>query len=142
VIRFAFLPKAPGTYIVWFHLEKEQSLRFRSAKSRVLPPGGYAYCGSAKGPGGLRARLGRHLRPFSGQVHWQVDALHQWAVPAAAFWTTASEKDEHCLAEICSQTGLRMIPRFGCSDCRCDSHLFFGGSNDWVSLCKSLMMNG
>jgi Uri superfamily endonuclease len=27
-----------------------------------LPAGRYLYCGSAKGPGGLKARLSRHFR--------------------------------------------------------------------------------
>jgi Uri superfamily endonuclease len=40
----------------------------------VLPAGRYLYCGSAKGPGGLKARLSRHMRRGKS-VRWHVDQL-------------------------------------------------------------------
>ncbi|MFO1126305.1 MAG: DUF123 domain-containing protein [Methylocystis sp.] len=40
----------------------------------TLRSGDYLYCGSAKGPGGLRARLARHRRKDK-RAHWHVDQL-------------------------------------------------------------------
>jgi Uri superfamily endonuclease len=40
-----------------------------------LPAGEYLYVGSAFGPGGLAARVGRHLAPGSHPLHWDVDFL-------------------------------------------------------------------
>jgi Uri superfamily endonuclease len=40
----------------------------------ALPAGRYLYCGSAKGPGGLKARLSRHMRRGKS-VRWHVDQL-------------------------------------------------------------------
>jgi len=44
-----------------------------------FPAGWYAYVGSAYGPGGLAARISRHLRP-SKPSHWHLDYLlnEQW----------------------------------------------------------------
>ncbi len=86
----------------------------------ILQPGRYIYCGSAKGPGGLMARLARHMRREK-QAHWHVDqltgagkTLGAWAVPGG---------DECALnAEL---SALPMpLEGFGSSDCpRCKSHL-------------------
>jgi Uri superfamily endonuclease len=40
----------------------------------ALPAGRYLYCGSAKGRGGLKARLSRHMRRGKS-VRWHVDQL-------------------------------------------------------------------
>ena len=40
----------------------------------TLAAGQYAYVGSAHGPGGLRARVGRHLRAEK-PLHWHIDYL-------------------------------------------------------------------
>ncbi len=41
----------------------------------VLGPGIYVYVGSACGPGGLRARLSRHLCGRRRRLHWHIDRL-------------------------------------------------------------------
>ncbi len=40
----------------------------------ALRPGHYVYVGSAQGPGGVRARLSRHLRQAT-RPHWHIDYL-------------------------------------------------------------------
>jgi len=41
----------------------------------ALGPGLYVYVGSACGPGGLRARLARHLCGRRRRLHWHIDKL-------------------------------------------------------------------
>jgi Uri superfamily endonuclease len=90
-----------------------------------VEPGYYIYLGSAFGPGGVKARVGRHWRG-SGRKRWHVDYLRAVTRPVRAWCSYAPANLEHQWAE-----ALRELPEasgvegFGCSDCRCFSHLFF-----------------
>ena len=44
----------------------------------MLAPGCYVYAGSARGPGGIRARVRRHLRPDK-TPHWHIDQVTAYA---------------------------------------------------------------
>lgn len=86
-------------------------------------PGSYLYCGSAKGPGGLRARLGRHLRDDK-RPHWHIDRLaDQHSVFAVIGYFALAE------CEILRRASQALpsdfpVKGFGSSDCRsCPSHL-------------------
>ncbi|MGC9523845.1 MAG: GIY-YIG nuclease family protein, partial [Anaerolineae bacterium] len=57
-----------------------------------FPEGTYLYVGSAWGPGGLRARLSRHLRG-SPKVRWHVDYLRAHADPIAV-WMASDARVE------------------------------------------------
>ncbi len=84
----------------------------------------YLYAGSAFGPGGLRARVGRHLR-IAGRSHWHVDYLRQAAEPRRVWYSTVDVRLECAWADAASALpGVSPVPRFGASDCRCRSHLF------------------
>jgi len=52
----------PGAYILSIDLAVPLALDIPKFGAATLAPGRYAYCGSAYGPGGLRARIARHLR--------------------------------------------------------------------------------
>ena len=82
------LPPGPGSYLLWLYLPQSQDLSIGKLGTFKFPAGEYIYLGSAHGPGGLRARLGRNLRG-SGAVHWHIDGLragkvedtNNWVVP-------------------------------------------------------------
>ncbi|MGE5612498.1 MAG: DUF123 domain-containing protein, partial [Bacillota bacterium] len=61
----ATIPATPGAYVLVIRLDRAAA---------GLPAGRYLYCGSARGPGGLRARVGRHMRKGK-VVRWHVDRL-------------------------------------------------------------------
>jgi Uri superfamily endonuclease len=89
-----------------------------------LPDGWYVYVGSARGPGGLAARVSRHRRS-SKPLHWHVDYLRVHAHPVAVWYAIGDGKRECAWAEILSRLPDASIPapRFGASDCRCLAHL-------------------
>ena len=90
-----------------------------------LQLGYYIYVGSTFGPGGVRARISRHLRTDK-RKHWHIDYLREHVMPLEAWVSYAAEQLEHKWAEILFETpGITPIQGFGCSDCKCDSHLFF-----------------
>lgn len=88
--------------------------------------GWHGYIGSALGPGGL-ARLERHLRfaeHRDRRPKWHIDYLlsdPRFSVAYAVSAPTA-ERFECRLAEALAKNGAG-VPRFGCSDCDCPSHL-------------------
>jgi Uri superfamily endonuclease len=90
-----------------------------------LRPGFYIYVGSGFGPGGVRARVRRHLRA-SGQTHWHVDHLRPYCRPVELWYSLDTIPREHLWAATLADVRESSIPlrRFGASDCRCHSHLF------------------
>ncbi len=90
----------------------------------TLPDGYLIYVGSALGPGGL-IRVQRHLNTSKDKrrPHWHIDYLLQNREVSmiASVSAATSSRLECSLAEA---IGGACIPRFGCSDCRCRSHLF------------------
>jgi len=116
------IPGTPGAYILQIALD--QTLHFEIARMRgTLSAGTYAYVGSACGPGGLRARIARHLRDEK-PIHWHIDRLTTVGrVTAVAYGETACECD---LAEALAGLSGATVPivGFGSSDCRrCRAHL-------------------
>lgn len=117
------LPKNPGAYVLFLTLPTALRLDIAALGFPLAAPGAYAYCGSARGPGGLRARIARHLRPDK-PLHWHIDRLTTAGRVTAIGY--AIDGSECALFDrLLSGTGASSpIPGFGSSDCRrCPSHL-------------------
>ena len=52
----------PGAYVLAINLSELVAVSIYRKPSVLLAPGCYLYCDLAKGPGGLAARLARHMR--------------------------------------------------------------------------------
>ena len=112
-------PATPGAYVLWLRIDGPLEVRAGN-RPAALPAGDYLYCGSAHGPGGLRARLARHMRREK-RAHWHVDQLTAKGRVLGAF---IDEGGDECALN----TALGGLPialvGFGSSDCRrCASHL-------------------
>jgi len=88
-------------------------------------PGFYFYVGSAKGPGGLRARIKRHFS-VQQKKFWHIDYLKPYLTPVGFFYS--SQIDKECeWAMLLKDLEKFEIPvrKFGSSDCKndCESHL-------------------
>ena len=117
------LPDGPGAYAVALHLSQPVPLALNAVSGSTAPAGWHVYLGSARGPGGLKARLSRHLRRKK-KVHWHVDRLTLRADLLLA--STVREGDECSLVErlLKEQDLMCLLPGFGSTDCRtCPSHL-------------------
>ncbi|MGB0670390.1 MAG: GIY-YIG nuclease family protein [Rhodospirillales bacterium] len=117
------LPKEPGAYALLLRLKRAFSLDHpRFADFEPLAAGTYVYCGSAKGPGGLAARLSRHCRQTK-KAHWHIDYLVA-AAPVLAFRVVPAGDECALVAEALRQGATVPLPGFGSSDCRtCPAHL-------------------
>jgi Uri superfamily endonuclease len=94
----------------------------------VTQAGWLVYTGSAQGTGGL-LRVRRHIRfSRSGKTpRWHVDYLHSSSIHlVSAICASTAEPLECPLAGLVSILPEALaVPRFGSSDCRCRSHLWF-----------------
>ena len=116
------LPADRGAYALVLRLARGTRLDIATLGRPVLPAGLYLYAGSAWGPGGIRARAGRHLRRPKARV-WHID--HLTAV-AAVEWVAAFTGTRECeIADFVVARGAHVpILGFGASDCRnCEAHL-------------------
>ncbi len=126
------LPPRPGAYVLVLHLEAPLCLPLGSLGNPALPAGYYVYLGQARGPGGVRARLGRHLRGV-GRPRWHIDFLRARARPVAWGWRCARARatapwECRWSQHLAGWPEARLpVPRFGASDCRrgCPAHLWW-----------------
>jgi Uri superfamily endonuclease len=120
------LPAEGGCYVLVTCLPRAQSIAVGRFGKVLFPRGTYLYAGSAFGLGGLRSRVGRHLRG-DGILHWHIDYLRAAAEVRGCFYTVTDRPLEcewsQALAALPNAT--IPMPRFGSSDCRsgCRSHL-------------------
>jgi len=117
------LPRAPGTYAIVFQAPRPCRIAVGALGSVTLERGYWVYVGSALGAGGLRARVGRHLKG-PGKPRWHVDYLHGQIGVVEVWLRLGRVRREHLWARALARQAAGWIPGFGCSDCRCPSHLF------------------
>jgi Uri superfamily endonuclease len=118
------LPRSSGTYALVLIAEQSKTVDVGALGTLDVEPGAYVYAGSAFGPGGLRARVGRHART-GGALHWHVDYLRA-ATQLEKVWLTTDDARRECLwAQTLADLPGATIPLhgFGASDCSCAAHL-------------------
>ena len=104
--------------------QDRQQLQIGRLGGMQLSKGWYVYVGSAFGPGGVAARVSRHLQRHKTR-HWHIDHLI-WATTVREVWYSQRQRHlEHCWAQAAlDQPAARNLLRgFGASDCQCLSHL-------------------
>ena len=105
------------------YVRDEVSLRVGRLGQFDFEPGRYLYVGSAYGPGGIAARVTRHLKP-KRRLHWHIDYLSAvsgvdrvWGLPGG----------DECKIVSVLLTDLKTttpFAGFGSSDCSlCSAHL-------------------
>lgn len=128
------IPADPGVYVLHLRLSQDRRLAIGRLGVFDFPAGEYLYVGSARGPGGLRARLGRHLEG-NRALHWHIDYLRAAAeVCGFAYSVLAIPGSQPALEcrwaqRLAGLPGFRPpVPGFGAGDCRngCRAHLVSG----------------
>lgn len=142
------LPVQTGTYALILELGESRTLEIGRLGVFHFPAGFYVYMGSARGPGGLRGRLRRHLRG-DGKCHWHIDYLAAMAIvrgyvilvfgtEEADFWPTECAWSQTLIA-----LPNAAIPalRFGASDCQsgCPAHLVHFPDDRFLDLLPTVL---
>jgi Uri superfamily endonuclease len=113
-------PTLPGAYVLIIELAEPVEVTLPGKPKTILQAGRYLYCGSAKGSGGIRARLSRHMRPGK-VIHWHVDLLTAAGRVTGAWIFPGCDECELVRALSCLPAPIR---GFGSTDCpKCWSHL-------------------
>jgi len=106
----------------------------------TFPAGWYIYVGSALGSGGL-ARVDRHIRVYRGtgehRPRWHIDRLltdKRFVLTAAVCGKTTNPLE----CTFARRLGGKGMRGFGCSDCRCISHLLYRDDNPQKECCHAL----
>ena len=116
-----------GAYVLLMDLGN--GLRFaRSGRGEAVLGGWLVYAGSARGPGGIAARVGRHLRKVK-PVRWHVDELTNAAHSVAALAVPGGTECGIVARLVESGRYQVAMKGFGSSDCRvCEGHLLRVGT--------------
>lgn len=121
-----------GTYVLALDLTRGLNLNVGSLGRIRFAAGHYAYVGSARR--GMRARVARHLAREK-RKWWHIDWLTtQAGVVPVAVATTERVGLECGIASALSNGADAMVKGFGCSDCECESHLFYFSNDSTLSL--------
>ena len=135
-------PSSPGTYALVLHLSRPITPEIGSLGKHHLPAASYVYTGSAFGPGGLRARIERHLR-IDKPRHWHIDFLRPRARVIAVYYSVTPTHFECAWSQalIALPSASIPIPRFGASDCKagCPAHLVALPSDDDLAQVEALL---
>ncbi|MCL1978942.1 MAG: GIY-YIG nuclease family protein [Methanomassiliicoccaceae archaeon] len=111
-----------GTYILIFDMP-ETRISVGSLGVIDLEEGTYCYVGSAMN--GLDQRIERHLSKKK-KIRWHIDHLTTVCDRAEAFVAVPPGTAECELGRIVLDNGGSYAAKgFGCSDCKCRTHLFF-----------------
>jgi len=117
---------SPGTYALVLAAAKRKRISVGRFGTLDVRPGFYVYVGSALGPGGLAARIGRHARQEK-TLRWHVDYLRA-VTDLVEVWFSPGRRRRECswAGRLARMPGARTPMRgFGASDCGCRSHLFW-----------------
>ena len=119
---------SPGTYAVILRNENSKTIAVGVRRQLAIEPGYYLYLGSAFGPGGIRARVGRHSRRDKPR-RWHIDYVREHMVFHDAWYSTKARNQEHQWAKLLkNRADFIALAGIGCSDCQCQTHLYFSRS--------------
>ena len=127
-------------YVLYINLRKSISISVGRLGKISFKKGGYLYIGSAKK--GIINRLNRHLRK-SKKIFWHIDyLLSQNSSKINKIWVADNIRECNLAKRIRQFIQVEQIKGFGCSDCRCLSHLlYYDGKKDRLScLAKKLKL--
>jgi Uri superfamily endonuclease len=113
-----------GTYALILRSQTDAIVEIGLWRQIKLKSGYYVYIGSAFGPGGVQARVLRHYRKKKSS-HWHIDYLTEFMSPIFVLYSHETRHREHEWAQVLyKMNDMSPIQGFGCSDCKCYSHLF------------------
>jgi Uri superfamily endonuclease len=117
-----------GTYTLIMKLDRQLRLKVGALGEVFFDEGYYAYTGSALGNAGF-ARVRRHKEVASGRNktrQWHIDYL----LPHVEIVEIVTSPRPECTVAAGIDKRLARITGFGCSDCRCLSHLHYTDNLD------------
>ncbi len=119
-----------GVYVLILRLNESRDIEVGKLGRLHFRRGYYAYVGSAQGSAGEK-RIIRHFnmaKRKNATRTWHIDYLLPHSKIICAVFSPTDEDLECTVAKILDEFS-KGIKGFGCTDCSCESHLFFTGKN-------------
>ena len=110
-----------GSYLLVLNLRRDRKIGVGKLGRIHFKKGFYVYVGSAMANLSKRMERHRHLRK---QHHWHIDELRAVAEFHSVLAIRSSERIECEVAKAVSGIAEWSVPRFGSTDCSCETHLF------------------
>lgn len=112
-----------GIYLLFVNLKEDSKIKIGSLGNILFRKGNYIYVGSAQN--NLKARVERHKRK-NKKLFWHIDYfLENKNSKIIDIFYKESPKEDECKTAQKLSNKFKSIENFGCSDCKCKSHLFF-----------------
>ncbi len=110
-------------YILIIQVSSDINVNIGAVGERAFAKGLYAYVGSAQT--NMEQRVKRHLR-IKKRKFWHIDyLLYNAAAKIIKVFFKEGNKTEECKTAKSLSEKSKPIDGFGCSDCKCKSHLFY-----------------
>ena len=125
-----------GSYLLLIELKNTETIPVGKLGKIDFKKSYYIYVGSALN--GLDQRIQRHLRKQK-KIHWHIDYLLNRTKIVNVFYKQSKIREECFIAKTLERE-LSSIPGFGCRDCECKSHLFYGSYEEIKNAISNLEM--
>ncbi len=109
-----------GCYCLIIKTEENKNLKIGKKLKVEFKKGYYVYIGSAMN--GLESRVKRHLSK-SKKLHWHIDYLLRYCEVVEVIYNINQKVECELSKELSKRNDY--IQDFGCSDCECNSHLYY-----------------
>ena len=115
----------PGNYVLVLAAAGSETADIGKLATIVTQKGYYLYTGSAFGPGGIQARINRHVKQVKPR-RWHIDYLSEQLL-LTEVWFCEAESNIECrmFDVLAGMGGEQHCKGFGASDCCCPSHLLY-----------------
>lgn len=111
-----------GAYCLLLSINKNLKIEIGKLGLLNFEKGKYVYVGSAMN--NIEKRVKRHLKKEK-KLHWHIDYLTINPIVKIenVYYKESNNKEECKIANFISNQGVPII-KFGCTDCKCKSHLY------------------
>lgn len=125
-----------GSYVLLIELNQDINIKIGSLGNIFFKKGFYSYVGSALN--GLEQRIQRHVRKDKN-IHWHIDYFLKHGKIIDIFYKLSKTKNECNIAQKFNSK-IQTILDFGSSDCKCESHLFYGDKSKILEIIINIDM--
>lgn len=115
-----------GIYCLVIKLDNDKRIKIGKLGYTKFKKGYYCYVGSALN--NLEKRIQRH-KSKSKKIHWHIDHFLKHSKIIDVIKIETNKKIECQLSKKINKKSDSNMKRFGCSDCKCMSHLYYFKNN-------------
>lgn len=115
-----------GVYYLIIKLDRDKRIKIGKLGIINFKKGYYCYVGSALN--GLEKRIERH-KSKDKKFHWHIDYFLKYGDILDTFIMETNKKIECLLSKKIERISKGSVKGFGCSDCKCSSHLYYFDKN-------------